>query len=116
MFEVMVYLCVAIILFALLLRFLPKSFFWDKLVLRTTSAEADTVIAGGASSTGGTPASLPDVGKQGVAVTDLHPGGTVEIDGKYFEAQVSLEDLKTGTHIVVTGYKHFYLLVEKAEL
>jgi len=106
--------CAAIILLALLFRFLPKSLFWDKLVLKTTSPSPDAVVSGGASSMGGTPDALPDIGTKGVAITDLHPGGTVEVDGKYYEAQVVLEDLKTGTPVVVTGYKHFYLLVEKA--
>jgi len=116
MLQVFGSLCAAFILLALLLRFLPKSLFWDKLVLNTTSADADAVIAGGASTTGRKPDSLPKTGSRGIAITDLHPGGTVEIDGTYYEAQVVLEDIKTGTKVIVSGYKHFYLLVEKADL
>lgn len=113
LYQIFFSMALAVVLFVLLLRFLPKSWFWDKLVLNTAVAAPDRVVAGGASSVTGVPEQLPAVGSKGVAITDLHPGGTVEIEGTYYEAQVNLFDIRTGEAVVVTGYKNFYLLVEK---
>lgn len=96
--------------FALLLRFLPKSWIVDKLILKTTIAAPDSVIAGGGSRF--TP-SLPPIGAKGLAVTDLHPTGEVEIENRRYQASVALGTVRHGTPVVVIAHRQFHLLVEK---
>ena len=71
----------------------------------------DPVVTGG--SDVATDESLPDVGSRGVVVTPMHPLGEVKIDGTRYQATVGVGSLDKGTPIIVTGYKHFNLLVEK---
>jgi membrane-bound serine protease (ClpP class) len=94
-----------------LVRYLPKGWVWDKMVV-------GTVIGGAAQSAGGSPeeagalASL--VGQRGVAVTGLRPAGQVEIDGRRYEAKVEVGDVSPGEAIIVRGRTDFAVIVEKA--
>ena len=101
----------------LVLRFLPQSRFGRQLILKGAIGSPDPVAAGG----GNTALSkstlsskkLPAIGSKGIAVTDLHPSGEVEIDGRRYQASVALGTLPRGTSIVVTEQRQFHLLVEK---
>lgn len=95
-------------------RFLPKSFLWDKMILSGGVAPADRVTSGGGSSLN-TGSDLPAVGTHGVAATDLHPAGEVEIEGKRYQATLGVGSLERGDPIIVTGYKNFALLVGRTE-
>ena len=77
-------------------------------------ADVDPVLAGGGSSLD-SGSSLPEIGTKGVAVSDLHPSGEVEIDNKRYQASVRLGTVQQGTEVIVTGYKDFRLLVDKDE-
>lgn len=55
---------------------------------------------------------LPAVGSQGHAVTDLFPGGQVEITGQRFSALASLGAIDRGTKIRVLKVTNFSLVVE----
>lgn len=114
MYQVAFGLLVALVGLILVWRFLPKTSVWSKLVLGTSLAPADPVIAGGGSSLGDE-SSLPEVGTRGVAATDLHPGGEVEIEGERYQASVRLGSIDRGTDVVVSGYKDFRLLVDKEQ-
>ncbi len=95
---------------AVLWKFLPESWVLKRIALQTASAQANPVTAGG-----GTSASsrLPDVGEEGVVVTPLRPNGTVEFNGEQFEAGSEFGTLDKGERVIVTGYRNFYLLVDR---
>lgn len=98
-------LVVAVGLFALVARFLPKGWFWTRLAVG--GAVAGNALA-------------PDVeqvraaltGREGVAATDLFPGGQVEIDGRRHEARLQLGSAKAGTPVRVVRHTEFELVVE----
>ncbi|WP_237023386.1 NfeD family protein [Lacunisphaera limnophila] len=87
---------------AALLRYLPRAWFWDKMVLATA-------IAG----TSGEPVTNdPLIGAVGVTVTPMFPSGEVAIDGRRYEAKLALGHVAAGTPVVVLGREGFALLVE----
>ena len=103
---------VAIIGLWLVWKFLPKTPIYGKLVHSVAGAMPDPVVTGGSDVPTGRD-SLPDIGSKGIVVSDLHPLGAVKVDGIRYQASVAVGSLEKGTAIVVTGYKHFNLLVEK---
>ena len=87
-------------------RFFPGSWLERSLVL------SETVGSGGQSLGDRRQASLPRAGSTGVAVTDLIPGGQVEIGGKRYSAQACLGAIDRGTRIRVEKVADFNLIVE----
>ena len=105
-------LAIAIGLGAVLLRFLPKGWIWDRLVVSATVGGAAQI----ASVEPGAAAGLEAlVGRRGVAATALHPAGQVEVDGRRYEARVDVGVIDPGTPVVVRGRTDFSLIVEKSE-
>jgi membrane-bound serine protease (ClpP class) len=102
-------LAIALALGLLLARFLPRGWFWDRLVL------ASAVTAQGQAAAP-PPESMPELlGARGVATTALRPGGQVEIAGRLYEARVELGPIDPGAAVVVRGRSDFGLVVERAE-
>lgn len=98
-----------IVMIILLARFLPKSLVWDRLVLKQA-------LAGGSSApveASGASAGSDLVGQTGVAVTDLMPGGQVEIGGKRYEVQLNVGSLDKGSQVRVIRKSDFRLIVEE---
>lgn len=106
-------LVIAIVLFVALLRFLPKGWVWDRLVVQSTSGGVAQV--GGVAEESASELSAL-VGRRGVAVTALRPGGQVEVEGRRYEAMVEVGAIDRGAAIVVTGCSDFALTVEKASV
>jgi membrane-bound serine protease (ClpP class) len=104
-------LVIAIVVLMVIWRFLPKSSFFKRVVVESSVADPSPVIAGGGRYVEG--AALPDIGAEGVVVSDLHPVGVVEIDGKRFEATTSIGEYRKGDKILVVGYKSYSLLVDR---
>ncbi len=104
-------LLVAIGLGFALARFLPKSVFWDKLILATSVGQADPLVTGGARSMD-KPSNLPEIGAKGRTTSHLFPSGTVEIGGSSYQAQVRLGSLQANEVIRVVGHSDFNLIVE----
>jgi len=52
------------------------------------------------------------MGARGLTVTDLHPGGIVEINSKRYPARVNLEAIDKNTEIEVVGREDFGLIVK----
>jgi membrane-bound serine protease (ClpP class) len=101
----------AVVAGAVLIRFLPRGWMWDKLVLGATVGS--TAQAGGGAP--GSAAGLDSlVGRRGLAVTALRPGGQIEIDGRRFEAKVEVGAIDAGTAVLVRGRSDFSLVVEPA--
>lgn len=101
---------IAVALGLLLARFLPRGWFWDRLVLGAAVA-ADARGAG-------VQAPPPEdslIGATGIAVTALRPGGEVEVAGRRYSAAVEIGAIDAGAAIVVRGRRDFGLLVEKAK-
>lgn len=105
-------LLIAVVLFLLLLKYLPQGWVWDRLVVAAT-------IGGSAQVAGGAPEAAAAVehlvGRQGRAVTDLRPTGQVEVEGKRYEARVAFHTVVAGTVVVVTGRSGFELQVEEVK-
>lgn len=110
MISVALGMALAVVIFILLLRFLPKGGPWGRLILESSvggePGGLTPVLAGGA------PAAAPLVGESGMAVTALRPGGQVEISGRRYEARVLVGSAEAGTPVVVTGQGQFSLEVE----
>jgi membrane-bound serine protease (ClpP class) len=99
----------AVVLMAVVVRFLPKQWIWNRLVLQAC-------IAGTAQTTGdarGAENSANQlIGQRGVAVTALFPSGQIEIAGARYEAHLAVGTAERGTPVVVTGKSEFGLQVE----
>lgn len=102
-------LLIAVALMFALARFLPRGWFWDRMVLSASVSGSSQSVPLAADHVG--PASL--VGRQGVAVTGLFPSGQIEIDGQRYEARLALGHAEPGTIIVVRRQSEFGLLVDK---
>ncbi|MGH7945111.1 MAG: NfeD family protein [Opitutaceae bacterium] len=103
-------LVIAVALGIALARFVPRGWFWDKMVVQSTIGGA-AQMAGGGVETGSAVAGL--VGREGVAATSLHPGGQVEIDGRRYEGRVEIGAVERGKPVIVRGYSDFGLIVEE---
>jgi membrane-bound serine protease (ClpP class) len=103
-------LVIAIALGLALARFLPRSWFWDKLVVQSTVGGSAQVAGGGVEFTADVAAL---VGRTGVAATGLRPGGQVEVDGRRYEARVEIGAIERGRPVVVRAYSDFGLVVEE---
>ena len=55
------------------------------------------------------------VGRVGVAMTGLFPGGQVEVDGARYEARLEVGSAPPGTRVVVRRRQDFGLVVDRLE-
>jgi membrane-bound serine protease (ClpP class) len=94
----------AVVLFAAVARFLPKTSIWSRLVLSTeVSGSAGAPIEQG---------QVVAPGAEGVVVSPLRPTGTVEIAGRRYEARSEVGELDAGARIRVVRRADFVLVVE----
>jgi membrane-bound serine protease (ClpP class) len=98
----------ALVLFLVILRFLPRGGLWGKMVL-------NAVVAGGPEfapslSGGGSNGDL--VGLIGTAATPLFPSGQVEIGGSRYEAHLAMGFAEAGTRVKVVSNNRLSLTVE----
>lgn len=100
-----------LVLGTLLLRYLPKGWMWDKMIV-------GSAIGGAAQVAGLAPEAAYEVanliGQRGRAVTVLRPSGQIEIGGRRFEATVEVGAVDVGDAVIVRGRTDFALIVEKA--
>ena len=102
-------LLIAVVLGVVLLRFLPKSWFFSRMML-TSSVNSSAQIAGLA----------PEaevhavIGRQGVVLTPLRPFGQIEVDGHRYEARLNFGSAPAGTRVTVVARNEFGLAVEVA--
>ncbi len=107
--QVSLGMLLALIGFAILYRFLPRSWVASRLVLQ--GAAGVTVSAAGLPADSA-PA-LPPPGSIGRAVSNLRPAGSVEIDGQIYEASLLIGSAERGEQVLVKGSKAGILTVEK---
>ena len=102
-------LALALVLGVLAMRFLPKGWVWDRMVVQAAGS-TPAQFAGSAPDAGAETASL--VGAQGVVVTGLFPSGQIEIEGRRYEAKLAMGSAPVGSVVVVTRASDFNLVVE----
>ena len=86
-------LVIAIVVFLLILKRLPSSRLWDRLVLK----DAEKTEAGYISTSDYTHL----IGRQGAVISDLRPAGTVDIDGQLLDVVSEGQYIEAGTAIIV---------------
>ena len=101
-------LMIAVGLAIALMRFLPKAWFWDRLVLATAIDANSQMDAPSVSSSRHALA-----GAEGIAMTDMFPSGEVEIQGRRYQAKTELGHITAGTPVVVKGGSDFSLIVDR---
>jgi membrane-bound serine protease (ClpP class) len=103
-------------------RFLPRGWFWDKMILQTAVAgDAAAPIAGrgaGADEFGDASGGMSAdalLGARGRTVSVLRPMGEVEIDGRRHEARAAIGSLERDEPVRVTGRMGRTLIVERED-
>ncbi len=99
---------IAIVLFLALARFLPKSVFWDRMILAGAVEGTSQGVAPSKST-------RPSTGAEGVAATDLFPTGEIEIDGKRYEARVEVGSISKGSRIRILRSDVFGYFIEEVK-
>ncbi|MBC2606365.1 NfeD family protein [Pelagicoccus albus] len=96
-----------IVLILVLARFLPKTFIWDRLVLKESLAvESDEPVAQEA---------VGIVGEMAIATTDLVPSGQIEVHGKRYEAKLEFGTARKGVPLRVVSKRDFGYIVEEVQ-
>lgn len=95
----------AILLFILLIRFMPSGSLWGKMVL-------DSAIDGESTLSSAARNEPSLIGAIGQAVTALFPSGEIEIGGKRYDARLALGTVPPGTEVKVVSVGEFELTVE----
>ena len=93
-------------------RLLPHTPLWNNFVLGSTVGGTNPVVTGGADSSDA-PDELPEIGTEGLAVTQLYPTGEVEIAGRRYESQAQAGTIRKGETVEVVGLRDFNLVVSK---
>lgn len=100
-------LLLAIIGMLAVARFLPRSWFWDKMILDAGIAGTSQSDALSAEKEG------VAVGAVGIAVTDLYPSGEIEIDGKRYQARLDYGSAQRGDEVEVRKVSNFELQIRR---
>jgi membrane-bound serine protease (ClpP class) len=90
-----------------LAKFIPRGWFWDKMVLQASVAGDSPAVSPAANGV----ESL--AGARGRTVSALRPMGEVEIAGRRHEARASLGSLERDEPVKVTGLSGRVLIVER---
>ncbi len=110
--NVLLGLLIAVAMFLLLLKLLPKGGPWSRMVLHT-SVGLPTDGYGQALHLGATsPGGIDLTGQTGLAVTALFPSGQIDIGGRRYEAKLALGYAEPGTRVKVVGKSEFGWMVE----
>jgi membrane-bound serine protease (ClpP class) len=110
--NVLAGVALAVVVFLLILKFLPKGGPWGRLVLEAAVGGEPGPVRALNSIGSDAPAGQALVGRSGVAATALFPSGQVEISGKRYEAKLDMGFADAGTPVKVTGVSEFGLIVE----
>lgn len=102
-------LLVTLVLAVLLARYMPRGWFWDRMVLQA-AVDTDSQAPGAHGA-----AAQALVGKRGVAATTLMPSGQIEIEGRRYEARVAVGVIEAGAAVTVVKRGDFGLVVERSD-
>ena len=106
--NVTVGVSLAIVLFFVMLRYLPNGGPWGGMILEA-AVKGEPVPK-----FGGVTLESPLVGRPAIAVTSLFPSGQVEVDGRRYEAKLAVGFAEAGTPLVIKRQGEFSLEVEVA--
>ena len=112
---------IAIVGFLILLRLLPKTSIWQGMVLTEKVGDsggkkvANPMPAKEVGAIIGKVAERPPLGSAGISITAMMPSGTIEIEGKRFQAQTRLGSIEKGVRVRVSEYAAYSLVVEAVE-
>jgi membrane-bound serine protease (ClpP class) len=95
-----------------LLRYLPQGWFWDRLAISSVTGVPQR--GGRAAAVVGEMEKL--LGREGVAATDLRPGGLVEVDGMRLEARLMVGSAAAGERVRIVGMDDFCVKVERRDV
>ncbi|MDQ8204811.1 NfeD family protein [Pelagicoccus sp. SDUM812003] len=99
-----------IVMILILARFLPKTFIWDRLVLK--EAVVGDARVPESPDLGTSPSPLN--GSLARAVSDLHPSGEIEFEGRRFDARCETGSIRRGARVKVLRREDFAYVVEEA--
>ncbi len=102
----------AVVVFLMILKFLPKGGPWRGMVLETSVGGEPGPVRALHSNDADAPSGTALIGCSGVAATALFPSGQVDISGKRYEAKLDIGFADAGTPVKVTGVSEFGLIVE----
>jgi membrane-bound serine protease (ClpP class) len=102
----------AIVLFFIMLKYLPSGGPWGRLVLETVVGGEPGAIRALNSNGLDAPRGADLIGRTGVAATAMFPSGQVEIDGKRYEAKLAMGFADAGSPVTVTDVSEFGIIVE----
>ncbi len=106
---------VALFLLFAFLKFMPRSFVLDRLVL-SRSIQSSTQDAEAGIPTGSVShSSDPKSGDIATVVSDLYPSGEIEIGGKRYEAHMEVGSAVKGDRVRITEKGNFGYLVEEVK-
>ncbi|MFD2255743.1 nodulation protein NfeD [Luteolibacter algae] len=95
----------SVVLFAALLRFMPRGGLWGKMVL-------DSAIGGEMTASHAARSQPSLIGATGHSVTALFPSGQIEIEGERYDARLALGTAGPSTPVKVIAVGEFELKVE----
>ncbi len=96
-----------VVLVSLMIKYLPKTTWWNKFILTHEEKQAEGYAA--------TPSPERFLGKEGVAHTLLRPAGIAEIDGERVDVVSEGEYINPGTRIIVTKVEGVRVVVKRLE-
>lgn len=110
--DVLLSLLIAVCLFLLLLKFLPRGGPWSRMILNTSVGQPANGYSSPLHTVPAAATAIDLTDKIGHAVTALFPSGQIEIDGQCYEAKLPLGFAEPGARIKVIGKSEFGWLVE----
>lgn len=113
--QLLIGLIIAFVGMAALAKILPRTWFWDQIVLAGAVGKGDANPVRDGTDSHSSKVSLPGPGTRGIAATDFHPGGLVEIEGHRYEATSAIGSLRRGDTLEVVERRDFSLVVRKAD-
>jgi membrane-bound serine protease (ClpP class) len=105
--QLTVALVLSIILIIVLAKFLPRTNIFKKFVLSVEEKSEEGFVSHSTSE--------ELVSKTGIALTDLRPSGTAEIDGKRVDVVTDSEFIEKGSNIEVVEVEGIRVVVKKSE-
>jgi len=110
--NVLAGVALAVAVFLVILRFLPKGGPWGRMVLESAVGGEPGPVHALNSRGRDEPVGTALIGQSGVAATALFPSGQIEISGRRYEAKLAMGFADAGIPVKVTGVSEFGLIVE----
>lgn len=104
-FMMAISLIVSIIIFAIIIKKLPSSKLWKKLILTNTSSSEQGFVSSLDYST--------YLNKKGIVITELRPSGSIDIDGQLLDVVSEGSYIKKGEQVRIIKIEGMRIVVRK---